>query len=147
MNLFEFCYGLIHWLVDLINHLWYWLGDNLPWVFGDFFNWAGDFAKSHEHMAVMAILLEVIIIVIIALVNVLNFIWLDRKWMGRMFDFYGPYYVGYRIGGWLQNLADGIKLFVKEIITPAKVHRMGFLLVSCFKHEIDNLVHSWRRKA
>ena len=128
MNLFEFCYGIIHWLVDLVNHLWYWLGDFLPWVFGDFFNWAGDFAKSHEHMAVMAILVEVIIIVIVALINVLNFIWLDRKWMGRMFDFYGPYYVGYRIGGWLQNLADGIKLFVKEIITPAKVDRMGFLL-------------------
>ncbi len=37
MNLFEFCYGIIHWLVDLVNHLWYWLGDVLPWAFGDFF--------------------------------------------------------------------------------------------------------------
>ncbi len=48
--------------------------------------------------------------------------------MGRIFDFYGPYYVGYRIGGWLQNLADGMKLFVKEIITPAKADKVGFLL-------------------
>ncbi|OGS42203.1 MAG: hypothetical protein A3K67_01570 [Euryarchaeota archaeon RBG_16_62_10] len=76
----------------------------------------------------MTILLEVIIIVIISLVNVLNFIWLDRKFMGRIFDFYGPYYVGYRIGGWLQNIADGIKLFVKEIITPAKADKLGFLV-------------------
>ncbi len=76
----------------------------------------------------MAILLEVLIIIIIALINVLNFIWIDRKFMGRMFDFYGPYYVGYRIGGWLQNLADGIKLFVKEIIIPAKADKVGFLL-------------------
>jgi len=128
MNLFDFSYGLIHWLVDLVNNLWYWLGDFLPWWFGDFFTAVGDFAASHEHIAVMAILLEVIIIIAIALINVLNFIWLDRKFMGRMFDFYGPYYVGYRIGGWLQNLADGMKLFVKEIITPAKADKLGFLL-------------------
>ena len=128
MNLFQFCYGIIHWLVDLINNIWYWLGDHLPWVFGDFFRDVGDFAKSDAHITVMAIIVEVLIIIIIALVNVLNFIWLDRKFMGRMFDFYGPYYVGYRIGGWLQNLADGIKLFVKEIITPAKADRIGFFL-------------------
>lgn len=128
MNLFEFCYGIIHWLVDLINHLWYWLGDVLPWWFGDFFDAVGNFAASQGHMAVMTIFLEVVIVVVIALINVLNFIWIFRKFMGRMFDFYGPYYVGYRIGGWLQNLADGIKLFVKEIIVPAKADKMGYLL-------------------
>lgn len=128
MNLYTFSYGIIHWLVDLVNHLWYWLGDFLPWWFGDFFDDVGNFAASHGHIAVMAILVEVLIIIVIALINVLNFIWIDRKFMGRMFDFYGPYYVGYRIGGWLQNLADGIKLFVKEIITPAKADKLGFLL-------------------
>ena len=128
MNLYEFCYGIIHWLVDLVNHVWYWLGDFLPWWFGDFFEAVGDLAASHGNIAVFAILLEGIVIVVIALINVLNFIWLDRKFMGRMFDFYGPYYVGYRIGGWLQNLADGIKLFVKEIIVPAKADRIGFLV-------------------
>lgn len=128
MNLYEFCYGIIHWLVDLVNHLWFWLGDLLPWWFGDFFNEVGYFADSFGHKAVMAILLEALIIVIIGLVNVLNFIWIDRKLSGRMFDFYGPYYVGYRIGGWLQNIADGMKLFVKEIIRPAKADRYGFFL-------------------
>jgi len=128
MNLYEFCRGLIHWLVDLINHLWYWLGDVLPWWFGDFFDAVGDFAASRGHISVMAIGLEVLIIVIVALINVLNFIWIDRKLSGRIFDFYGPYYVGYRIGGWLQNLADGIKLFVKEIIVPAKADKFGFML-------------------
>lgn len=128
MNLYEFCYGIIHWLVDVINHLWYWLGHVLPWWFGDLFEAVGDFAASHGHIAVMTILLEGVIILVIALVNVLNFIWIFRKFMGRMFDFYGPYYVGYRIGGWLQNLADGIKLFVKEIIVPAKADKLGYLL-------------------
>ncbi len=128
MNLFDFCYGLIHWLVDVINHLWYWLGDWLPGVLGEFFTDIGDLAASHGNIAVGAILLEVLIIVIIAFINVLNYIWLDRKFMGRMFDFYGPYYVGYRIGGWLQNLADGFKLFTKEIITPARADRLGYLI-------------------
>ncbi|MDQ1371684.1 MAG: NADH-quinone oxidoreductase subunit NuoH [Candidatus Thermoplasmatota archaeon] len=128
MNLYEFCNIIIVWLVDLVNNLWYWLGDFLPWVFGDFFTWAGDLAASDGHIAAMTILLEVLVVLIVAIVNVLNFIWLDRKLSGRIFDFYGPYYVGYRIGGWLQNIADGMKLFVKEIITPKDVDRLGFVL-------------------
>jgi len=128
MNLYEFSYGIIHWLVDLVNHLWYWLGDWLPWVFGDLFTAVGDFAASDGHLAVMTIVLESLIIIIIALINVLNFLWIFRKLSGRILDFYGPYYVGYRIGGWLQNLADGMKLFVKEIIVPAKADKVGFLL-------------------
>ena len=128
MNLYEFCNIIVVWLVDLVNNLWYWLGDFLPWVFGDFFTDVGDFASSDGHVAVMTILLEVLVVLIVAIVNVLNFIWLDRKLSGRIFDFYGPYYVGYRIGGWLQNIADGMKLFVKEIITPKDADKLGFVL-------------------
>jgi len=128
VNLFQFSYGIIHWLVDLFNNLWYWLGDVLPWRFGDFFTAVGDFSASRENIVFFTILLEVLLVLIVAVINVLNFIWIDRKFMGRMFDFYGPYYVGYRIGGWLQNIADGIKLFVKEIITPRKADQLVFLL-------------------
>ena len=128
MNLYEFCNIIIVWLVDLVNNLWYWLGDFLPWVLGDFFTGVGDFAASDGHIAVMTILLEVLVVLIVAVVNVLNFIWIDRKLSGRIFDFYGPYYVGYRIGGWLQNIADGMKLFVKEIITPRDADKLGFIL-------------------
>ena len=128
MNLYEFCNIIIVWLVDLVNNLWYWLGDFLPWVFGDFFTGVGDLAASDGHIAVMTILLEVLVVLIVAIVNVLNFIWIDRKLSGRIFDFYGPYYVGYRIGGWLQNIADGMKLFVKEIITPRDADKLGFIL-------------------
>ncbi len=128
MNLYEFCNIIIVWLVDLVNNLWYWLGDVLPWVLGDLFTGVGDLAASDGHIAVMTILLEVLVVLIVAIVNVLNFIWIDRKLSGRIFDFYGPYYVGYRIGGWLQNLADGMKLFVKEIITPRDADRLGFVL-------------------
>jgi NADH-quinone oxidoreductase subunit H len=128
MNLFEFCYGIIHWLVDLVNNLWYWLGDLLPWYFGDFFTVVGDFAASDGHLTFMTILAEGLVIIIVALINVLNFLWIFRKLSGRILDFYGPYYVGYRIGGWLQNLADGVKLFVKEIIVPTRADKLGYLL-------------------
>ncbi len=128
MNLFQFCYGILHWLVDLVNNLWYWLGDVLPWYFGDLFTAVGDFAASDAHLTFMTILLESLVIIIVALINVLNFLWIFRKLSGRILDFYGPYYVGYGIGGWLQNLADGVKLFVKEIIVPAKADRLGYLL-------------------
>lgn len=128
MNLYEFCNIIIVWLVELVNNLWYWLGDFLPWVLGDFFIGVGDFAASDGHIAVMTILLEVLVVLIVAIINVLNFIWIDRKLSGRIFDFYGPYYVGYRIGGWLQNIADGMKLFVKEIITPKDADKLGFVL-------------------
>lgn len=128
MNLYEFCYGILHWLVDLVNNLWYWLGDVLPWWFGDFFTAVGDFAASFGHLHFMTLLLESLVIVIVALVNVLNFLWIFRKLSGRILDFYGPYYVGYRIGGWIQNLADGMKLFIKEIIVPKKADKVGFVL-------------------
>jgi NADH-quinone oxidoreductase subunit H len=128
MNLFEFCYGILHWLVDIVNNLWYWLGDFMPWYFGDFFTAVGDFAASDGHLTFMTILVESVVIIVVALINVLNFLWIFRKLSGRILDFYGPYYVGYRIGGWLQNLADGMKLFIKEIIVPAKADRLGFLL-------------------
>jgi len=128
MNLYQFCYGIIHWLVDLINNVWYWLGDFLPWYFGDFFTAVGDFAASDGHLSFMTILAESVVVVVVALINVLNFLWIFRKLSGRILDFYGPYYVGYRIGGWLQNLADGMKLFIKEIIVPAKADRLGYML-------------------
>jgi NADH-quinone oxidoreductase subunit H len=128
MNLYEFCYGILHWLVDLVNNLWYWLGDTLPWYFGDFFTAVGDFAASSGHLQFITLLLESLVIIIVALINVLNFLWIFRKLSGRILDFYGPYYVGYRIGGWLQNLADGMKLFIKEIIVPAKADKTGFVL-------------------
>lgn len=128
MNLYEFCNGIVVWLVDLVNNLWYWLGDVLPWWFGDFFTAVGDLAASDGHIAVVTILMQVLLVLIVAIVNVLNFIWIDRKLSGRIFDFYGPYYVGYRIGGWLQNIADGMKLFVKEIITPKDADKLGFVL-------------------
>lgn len=53
------------------------------------------------------------------------FIWLERKVAGRIQDRMGPTRVGGRFG-WLQSLADGIKLISKEDAMPADADPLLF---------------------
>lgn len=53
------------------------------------------------------------------------FIWAERKVSARIQDRLGPTHTGGRFG-WLQSLADGIKLIQKEDLAPATADRMLF---------------------
>jgi len=55
------------------------------------------------------------------------FIWAERKVSARIQDRLGPTHCGGRFG-WLQSLADGIKLIQKEDLAPAAADQMLFRL-------------------
>ena len=64
-----------------------------------------------------------IVILLIVFTIVAYLTWIERKFAGRMQSRIGPYYVG-RPHGWLQPLADVLKLILKEEITPKNVDKL-----------------------
>jgi NADH-quinone oxidoreductase subunit H len=75
-------------------------------------------------LAVWAVV-QVALVLTVVMVSVAFFTWVERKQSGRMQDRLGPTRVGGRYG-WLQPVADGIKLVMKEDLIPASADRLLF---------------------
>jgi NADH-quinone oxidoreductase subunit H len=86
----------------------------------------GGVSGDHNLLWVVIIAAKTVLLFGFAMVMTLVMIMLDRKVMARMQVRVGPNRTG--PGGWLQSLADGIKLFFKEQITPTAVDRPLFIL-------------------
>ena len=72
----------------------------------------------------VAAAVHIFLLINLVAVGALFFIWLERKISGRIQDRLGPTRVGGKFG-WLQTLADGLKLITKEDLMPGDAD--GFL--------------------
>jgi NADH-quinone oxidoreductase subunit H len=73
----------------------------------------------------LSALVHALLLINLVAVGALFFIWLERKVSGRIQDRLGPTRVGGKFG-WLQTLADGLKLIAKEDVMPGAADRLLF---------------------
>ncbi len=84
-------------------------------------------ADARPWASLLAAVISCLVCLNFVAVSAIFFIWLERKVAGRIQDRLGPTRVGGKFG-WLQTLADGLKLLVKEDLIPKDADGMLFRL-------------------
>lgn len=79
---------------------------------------------SPSTAVILAWLVTAVIVFAASLINVIMFIWWERKLLGRFMDRRGAMHVGF--AGLLQNFADGLKLFRKQPLVPRESDHLGY---------------------
>ena len=85
---------------------------------------------GHEMLIYGFIVFFSLIIIIFVLISTAYYTLLERKLLATLQSRSGPLKVGYL--GLLQPLADGLKLFLKEIIFPTRIYKKIFIFSSIF---------------
>ena len=86
-----------------------------------------DYPAWHWLVYLAVGLAEAGLLLALVMVSVAIYNWMERKVSARIQDRLGPSRVGGRFG-WLQSLADGLKLWCKEDLIPGGADRMLFRL-------------------
>ncbi len=115
--------GLVRWLLheapaQVINFIM-----SLPTLIPELLKWLWDFIWFNFKP-----LLQIIVIPGLAFILLFAMIavWFERKFLARAMLRIGPYYCGKR-SGWLQVIADFLKLFFKEFVVPDDAEKALFL--------------------
>ena len=77
-------------------------------------------------LSIIFVLIKIIIVISVLMLGVAYMTWAERKVIGAMQVRLGPTHVG--PFGLLQPIADGLKLIVKEDLTPDMVDRPVFII-------------------
>jgi len=128
-NLFAVCKVLVAAIIGIVQSIIYALSGPIPPLRG-----LGDWLGLDAVITVVTYLIVVTIVVLwVTVLNLFTVMWVERKLYSRLQDRYGimisiwslPFWPFNRVHrpthkglGYLQNLADGVKLIQKENITP-----------------------------
>jgi len=127
LNLYNISYAIGEWVMAIVaailNFFGQWIGP-----LSDLADWL----MTVNVLNLIAILIAgVVMMVFVSIINLFIIMWIERKMYGRIHDRRGimlpiPWKKTHKGTGFLQNLADGMKLIQKELIVPKNADKWMF---------------------